>query len=53
MVIRVVVTRDKLLHFSLMTELLQVRQELNDRMRSDIHEQRIKLKSIKLVNYLF
>ncbi|XP_065906670.1 mitogen-activated protein kinase kinase kinase 15-like isoform X2 [Dysidea avara] len=32
---------------SLMTELLQVRQELNDRMRSDIHEQRIKLKSIK------
>jgi len=35
-----------------MTELLQVRQELNDHMRSDIHEQRIKLKSAKLVNLI-
>ena len=37
------------LWFSLMTELLQVRQELNDHMRGDIHEQQIRLKSAKLV----
>ena len=38
-----------LLWFSLITELLQVRQKLNDHMKGGIHEQQTKLKSVKLV----